>query len=218
MLFARHGEMEGDPFVLPPPGVRGCLSPQGVEQAARLGRALASEPIDRAFASPMGRALQTAEIALAGRDVTIQLVPGLHEWMPDRNLENLPATDHESIVRASDGLPAEQTWKTPMGEGCFDMYARIVPGFVGALNGIGIAMRHGGYVPAPGCENLTLAVFAHGGSLAVLLSFLLGLRPFPVGGFQFDLCGLAEIRFVERVGVYYPALRIPTPPEPEARP
>ena len=70
-ILARHGESElsaaglvsGDPAE--PRG----LTEIGREQARRLGERLAGEPIDLCVTSEFARAQETAEIALAGRDV-----------------------------------------------------------------------------------------------------------------------------------------------------
>jgi broad specificity phosphatase PhoE len=58
---------------------------------------------------------------------------------------------------------------------------------------------------------LTLAVFAHGGSLGSLLGFLLAIPPFPVGRFNFELTGLARIRMHRQRDVWYPQLVIAAP-------
>jgi broad specificity phosphatase PhoE len=70
-LVVRHGQslfnvdrvVNGDPLL-----DRG-LSEQGIEEASRLGRQIASLPLDLVAVSPFPRALQTANIALDGRDV-----------------------------------------------------------------------------------------------------------------------------------------------------
>ena len=56
-----------------------ALTPEGVEQARRLGEALASEPIAVGVATSMRRTQETLEIALEGRDVPRVVVPELDE-------------------------------------------------------------------------------------------------------------------------------------------
>lgn len=203
--------MKGDPFICPEPGVSGCLSDDaGVPQAQALAEAMKDERIDVAFTSPFGRALQTCEIVMEGHDVQIKILPFLYEWMPDQTLKELPSCEFEKINKMSEDAYAEETWKTDMGEGCYDMYARICPPFLKELATVGIHSRYGGFVPDSGSEDKVVAVFAHGGSLNVLLSFLLGMTPFPVGRFGFELTGVATLNFSEKGGVYYPQLLLRT--------
>jgi broad specificity phosphatase PhoE len=62
-LFNVGGIINGDPTL-----DRG-LSEQGIEEAERLALQIANYPIEALVVSPFPRALQTANIALAGRDV-----------------------------------------------------------------------------------------------------------------------------------------------------
>lgn len=59
------------------------LSPAGVEQALHLAAYLASEQIDAVYASPLRRALQTAEPLTSGRHLEVIVVDAVAEW--DRN-------------------------------------------------------------------------------------------------------------------------------------
>jgi broad specificity phosphatase PhoE len=81
ILLARHGESEfsivgrtnGDPAVA-------CgLTEAGGEQALRLGRLLADEPIDLCVTTEFQRARETADLALAGRDVPRLVLPELND-------------------------------------------------------------------------------------------------------------------------------------------
>jgi broad specificity phosphatase PhoE len=71
-LLARHGQslFNVDKVVNGDPTLDSGLSEQGIEEAERLAGQLAALPIDLVAVSPFPRALQTANIALAGRDVT----------------------------------------------------------------------------------------------------------------------------------------------------
>jgi broad specificity phosphatase PhoE len=209
LLLIRHGEMQGDPYACPERPVEGCLSAAGVAQARAAREALAGTPIDVAFSSPYGRALQTAEIVLEGRDAPLTVLDFLKEWLPNRALDSLPPQEYERIVALQDDLYVEETWCTELGEGCFDMYARICPPFMKVLDEHGIHQRLGGFVCDAGARELTVAVFAHGGSLSVLLTFILGLPPFPLSRFSFELTGVARVAFVERKGIFHPQLVLP---------
>jgi broad specificity phosphatase PhoE len=61
-----------------------ALSPDGVEQARKLGRRLGTLDVDRIFASPFLRAVETACPAAEALDLPVALEPGLGEWQnPD---------------------------------------------------------------------------------------------------------------------------------------
>ncbi len=70
-LVARHGQslFNVDTIVNGDPVLDRGLSEQGIEEANRLARQIAALPIDLAAVSPFPRVLQTANLALAGRDV-----------------------------------------------------------------------------------------------------------------------------------------------------
>ncbi len=212
IILIRHAENSGDPFETPGRSARGFLSKKkGVGQALKLRKSLDTEKIDVVLCSTLGRAIETAEIAMGKRKIKFVLCDFLKEWMPNPELESLADTKHEAILQQNKDKHAEETWKTDLGEGAFDMMARICPPFLEELKKLGIHSKFGGFVPSDKGEKLTVAVFAHGGSLNVLLSFLLELRPFPVGRFSFALTGVAEIEFTEMNGIFYPHLKIPAP-------
>lgn len=210
LLLIRHGRMAGDPYCEPPSPVRGCLNAEGVEQAGALRQRLLAigVPIDVAFSSPYGRAVETAERALAGRGIEVRRVPGLQEWMPSPEFRNATSTEAEAMAARDSDRFAEETWKTELGEGAFDVCARVVPALLGALASEGWHARMGGWTCDAGTESKTIAIFAHGGSLNAMLSFLLRVPPFPVGAFSFGLCGVAEVEFSQRRGIWHPALRL----------
>jgi broad specificity phosphatase PhoE len=70
-LVARHGQslFNVDGVVNGDPELDRGLSEQGIEEAERLAGQLATLPLDVVAVSPFPRALQTANIALAGREV-----------------------------------------------------------------------------------------------------------------------------------------------------
>jgi len=209
ITLVRHGEMAGDPFICPQTPVEGCLSPHGIAQAKATAEALKGEKFDIAFSSPFGRALQTAEIVLEGRGMDIGIMPFIHEWMPKEEYRNMTDTKWEELMSAQVETYAEQSWASEIGEGFLDMYVRIVPPFLAEMAKLGIRPMHGGYVPDDSAKDLSVIVFAHGGSLGVLTGFLLGVRIFPVGGFNYKHTGVAQIGFSNKNGVYYPHLIIP---------
>jgi broad specificity phosphatase PhoE len=80
-ILARHGESElslrgtvsGDP------SVAGPLTAAGREQARRLGELLAREPIDLCVTSEFERTRETADLALAGRDIPRLVLADLND-------------------------------------------------------------------------------------------------------------------------------------------
>jgi broad specificity phosphatase PhoE len=70
-LVVRHGQslFNVDKVVNGDPELDRGLSEQGIEEATRLGSQIAALPLDLAAVSPFPRALQTANIALDGREV-----------------------------------------------------------------------------------------------------------------------------------------------------
>jgi 2,3-bisphosphoglycerate-dependent phosphoglycerate mutase len=70
-LVARHGQslFNVDKVVSGDPALDRGLSEQGIEEAELLAGQLAALPLDLVAVSPFPRALQTANIALAGREV-----------------------------------------------------------------------------------------------------------------------------------------------------
>ena len=70
-LVARHGQslFNVDQVVNGDPALDRGLSEQGIEEAERLAGQLAPLPLELVVVSPFPRALQTANIALAGREV-----------------------------------------------------------------------------------------------------------------------------------------------------
>jgi broad specificity phosphatase PhoE len=81
VILARHGESEfslagtvnGDPGIACP------LTPAGEEQARHLGEQLEATEIDLCVTSEFERVRQTADIALAGRDVPRLVLPELND-------------------------------------------------------------------------------------------------------------------------------------------
>lgn len=210
LVLIRHGEMQGDPWCRPQRPVSNCLSARGVAQAEAAARALAGRRWHAVFSSPLGRALQTAEI-VCGRNTAIQLLPPLEEWQPNPALVNAPSTVWEEMMRRDADRPLDMMWQTDAGEGTYAFCSRVVPGVLATLDALGCHPRYGGYVIEPALADAEVAMVAHGGSLGTLLTHLLGMRPSPSSAFGFRLAGMAELDFVHRAGVWHPQLVLPSP-------
>ena len=100
-LLTRHAESEfsvrgltnGDPSVA-------CgLTAEGQAQARRLGELLADTPLDLCVTSEFERTQETADLALAGRDVPRFVLPGLND-IRFGAFERAPLADYRAWARA----------------------------------------------------------------------------------------------------------------------
>jgi broad specificity phosphatase PhoE len=210
--FIRHGEMAGDPHAYYAPPVSGCLSARGEEQAEALKKAMDSIVFDYVFASPLGRAAQTAQALTCAPGTAIHIREWLVEWRPSSVWRTGVSTRYEDMALRAESACPEQSWQTDAGEGTYEMAARIVPGFIADLDRIGVRAGHGGYLlNAAEEDNRHVAFVAHGGSLGLLLAFVLGIPMQPFPPISFKETGTAVVQLVKRADVWYPALVIPPP-------
>ena len=211
IYLIRHGNMAGDPHRHFVPPVEGCLSEKGLLQANRLGRALEGVKFDAVYASPLGRAIQTAQSFAEPQGIQINILPWLIEWRPAHILNGGDEANYEAMLTSASALRPEESWKTEAGEGAFEMANRIVPGWLKVLSRHGVRAGHGGYLLENREDAQKIALVAHGGSLCVLLAFILGIPFQPFAPVQFAETGVAVIDFVQRLDVWYPAIKIPPP-------
>lgn len=211
VYLVRHGNIAGDPHRHFVPPVQGCLSEKGQAQAASLGRALAGVKFDAIYASPLGRAIQTAHSFADPAGVKIDILPWLIEWRPAHILNGGDDANYEKMMKSASELRPEECWKTEAGEGTYEMAHRIVPGWIQVLKRHGVRAGHGGYLLDNEQDAQRIALVAHGGSLGVLVAFILGIPLRPFAPIQFAETGVAVIDFVKQLDVWYPALKIPAP-------
>ena len=160
VILARHGESElsaagvvsGDPDE--PRG----LTEIGRGQARRLGELVADEPIELCVTSEFVRVRETADVALAGRDVPRLVIPELND-VRFGEFEGRPFDEYRAWAGARDPTEAP-----PGGESRAEVAARYVRGFRLVL-------------ARP--ERLILVV-AHGLPLRYTLLALQGLDPTPI--------------------------------------
>jgi broad specificity phosphatase PhoE len=103
VILVRHGESEfsarsacnGDPRA-----AGGGLTGHGRAQAAALGLLLADDPIDLCATTEFARTRETADLALAGRDVPRLVVPELNDIRFGR-YEGLPLEEYRVWARAA---------------------------------------------------------------------------------------------------------------------
>ena len=81
-----------------PPGPP--LVPQGEAEAAKLGEFLAEAGVRKIYASPLVRALRTAEIAAAVADLPVEVVDAVAEYRRDENDDQVFARFNPFFLRA----------------------------------------------------------------------------------------------------------------------
>lgn len=174
IIFVRHGE---------PNYEKDCLTETGKKQAAAAAKRLQNEGISEIYASPMGRAMETAAYTAALLGLPIRQLDFMHEisWgaagLPE---EGNPWLMTDWMIAHEGYDPLAEDWRShPYYDG------NIVMQYVDAL-GLqfdrlleGYGYRHEGrrFLCEGGSEK-TIAVFSHGGSGSCVLAHLLSL-PFP---------------------------------------
>ena len=210
LYFIRHGDPCYDPD---------SLTPLGLRQAEAIGRRVARYGIDRIFASPMNRAMQTAQPAaelLKKEIIPLDFASEQHAWdeltLIDENGRRTWANLHPPTVRrfASADVRAlgmrwyqhpafaDTTYKAGM-----ERIARESDAWFASL-GYEATEAEGVY-RAVRENDERIALFAHAGFGGAFLSHVLGI-PYPQYGQTFDLChsSLTVIEFREKHGVCVP--------------
>jgi broad specificity phosphatase PhoE len=124
-ILARHGESElsAAGLVSGDPAEPSGLTDVGREQASRLGELLADEPIELCVTSEFVRVRETADLALAGRDIPRLVVPELND-VRFGEFEGRLFDEYRAWVGARDPTEAP-----PGGESRAEVAARYVRGF-----------------------------------------------------------------------------------------
>ena len=206
ILFVRHGD---------PDYKNDCLTELGREQAEAVSRRLLPEGISEIYASPYGRAAETAAYTASRLSLPVTTLPYMHEigWSGD----DLPFGGHPWSL--SDQLLTEdnydffaQDWRTHpyfvrnKARECYDEIAEQFDLFL-AQQGF----RHDGRRFFCTANNeKTIALFSHGGSGACAIGHILSL-PFPcvAAVMQFDVTSVTIIEFPAREGEYiHPRLEL----------
>ena len=206
ILFVRHGD---------PDYKNDCLTELGREQAEAVSRRLLPEGISEIYASPYGRAAETAAYTASRLSLPVTTLPYMHEigWGGD----DLPFGGHPWSL--SDQLLTEdnydffaQDWRTHpyfvrnKARECYDEIAEQFDLFL-AQQGF----RHDGRRFFCTANNeKTIALFSHGGSGACAIGHILSLPfPFVAAVMQFDVTSVTIIEFPAREGEYiHPRLEL----------
>ncbi|HLB28654.1 MAG TPA: histidine phosphatase family protein [Dehalococcoidia bacterium] len=169
LLLLRHGESIGNAEWRLQGQLDYPLSPQGAAQARRLAEALRVYAPQALYASPVRRALETAQVVGEALGLEIQIAPGVAEY----DFGELAGLTREEILERApelEGLRDRQGRFPPMpGEEGREQFRRRV---CDAL--WGLAQKH---------PQETVAVASHAGPIAVFCLEVLGLpyqRPIPL--------------------------------------
>lgn len=112
-VLARHGEsvLNVERRINGDPSVEVALSERGEEESRLLGEELAHLPIDLCVHTRFGRTLQTARLALGGRDVPFEVEPDLDD-IDVGELEGQTIEEYRTWKRAherSDAFPGGES-------------------------------------------------------------------------------------------------------------
>jgi broad specificity phosphatase PhoE len=162
LYFARHGESEANVLKIfaNTPGRYG-LTVKGKEQAANLARNLADQDITRAFASPLLRAHETAQIVCEALGIDFETIEELREFSvgDHEGASDQKAWDEYREVEEAWLIEGESRARIGGGE-CFDDIAlRFVP-FIESLE-----QRFGD-------TSERILLIGHGGTFACMLPLI----------------------------------------------
>lgn len=203
LILIRHGE---------PDYKKDCLTANGREQAEETSKRLIREGISAIYSSPMGRAEETAAYTAQALDLKVNILDFMHEidW---GDTEDDPAdkleydghpwtlgfmllTENTEYVGSSDWYKHHYFRDNK----CLSYYRMVSQHVDEFLSSFGLIRREGLYCCERSCDD-TVALFAHGGSGAVLISYILGLPfPFVLTTMPFGLCSVSIIEFIQREG------------------
>ncbi|MCR4618015.1 MAG: histidine phosphatase family protein [Lachnospiraceae bacterium] len=199
LLFIRHGEPDYE---------KDTLTELGNKQAEACAKRLENEGISEIYASPMGRAYETAAYTAKRLNLPITVLDYMHEiWWGG---EGIPLEGHvwtlaDKMLYEDNFDFSKKDWrehpyfKTNLATEYFDKVSAKIDEF----------LAHQGYKHdgvrflCETDEEKTVAIFSHGGSGAIAMSHILGI-PFPYYAcvFPYDFTSIIEIDFPVEKGAY----------------
>ena len=205
IIFVRHGEPDYE---------RDCLTEEGWRQAAAAAERLAGEGISEIYASPCGRAAETASCLARRLGLPVTTLDYMHEisW----GGEGVPEDGHPwtlGNMMLEEGFDyAARDWREHpwFRDNTALRYYRMIAEKTDAFLA-GYGYRHEGrrYLCARGSHR-TIALFSHGGSGACALAHLLEL-PFPyvASVLPYDFTSVIILNFPVREGAWvFPRLEL----------
>jgi len=184
LYFVRHGESEANLLhEFSNSGLRHPLTLTGVAQARALASTLAGLPVEHIYASPVMRAVQTAQILAESLHVLLEITEALREWsvgIYEGTTDPLGWQAHRQVQE--DWFVHQQyEHKMPGGESFLEIRDRFVP-FIEKLVGDGRSER-------------SVVLVSHGGLYAAMLPHILKNVDYDLMkrlGFGYTCCLLAE--------------------------
>ena len=202
IVFVRHGE---------PDYARDCLTELGRIQAEKAAQRLLGEGIVEIYASPLGRARETAQAAAEVLGLPVKTLDFMEEvrW-GSADGEELYAGGHPWAIAdemARQGMELNRAdwrdapwFRTNRVVECVD---RVERGIDEWLAGFGY-LREGKHYrhTAEEEQHKTVALFSHGGSSCAAMGHILGL-PFPyvIALLHLDFTGITVVRLDSRAGI-----------------
>ncbi len=202
IVFVRHGE---------PDYARDCLTELGRIQAEKAAQRLLGEGIGEIYASPLGRARETAQAAAEVLGLPVKTLDFMEEvrW-GSADGEELYAGGHPWAIAdemARQGMELNRAdwrdapwFRTNRVVECVD---RVERGIDEWLAGFGY-LREGKHYrhTAEEEQHKTVALFSHGGSSCAAMGHILGLPfPYAIALLHLDFTGITVVRLDSRAGI-----------------
>ena len=202
IVFVRHGE---------PDYARDCLTELGRIQAEKAAQRLLGEGIVEIYASPLGRARETAQAAAEVLGLPVKTLDFMEEvrW-GSADGEELYAGGHPWAIAdemARQGMELNRAdwrdapwFRTNRVVECVD---RVERGIDEWLAGFGY-LREGKHYrhTAEEEQHKTVALFSHGGSSCAAMGHILGLPfPYAIALLHIDFTGITAVRLDGRAGI-----------------
>ena len=204
LIFVRHGEPDYE---------HDCLTENGRKQAQATAQRLKDEGISAIYASPMGRAVETASYTAREYGLDIKKLDFMHEinWgdkedVPDK--DKLPYNGHPwslgyDLLSKNPEYVGSPQWDRHhyfRDNKCLDYYGMISEQFDEFLKTLGFWRENGLYRCNEDRKD-TVALFAHGGSGAIMFSHVLNLPlPFVLASMPYGVCSVSAIVFAPHPG------------------
>ena len=197
IIFVRHGE---------PDYARDCLTDEGRKQAATAAERLVGEGISKIYASPCGRAAETASYTARALDLPVETLEYMREitWGgSDIPVEGHPWTLGDWLIERENFDFGAESWREHAyfaGNAATRCYDAIAEAFDALLMRHGYVHDGGRFLCQSGTDE-TVALFSHGGSGGCALSHLLALPlPYVLSVMPYDFTSIIIVELPARPG------------------